>query len=95
MIHRDEIDAVLRGIAEHLASIEHERWSHWQRYMHEQGQRQADGSLVIPAELVSRWELQSSTSYADLSEREKDSDREQVARYLPVIADALADGSSK
>jgi hypothetical protein len=90
MINRKELEAVLRGIAEHLASIEHERWSHWQNYMHEQGQKQADGSLVIPAELVSRWEQQASTSYADLTEREKDSDREQVARYLPVIADALA-----
>lgn len=92
MINRDEIDAVLRDIAEHLASIEHQRWSHWQNYMHEQGQKQADGSLVIPAELVKRWEQQASTLYPDLSESEKDSDREQVLRYLPVISEALAKG---
>jgi hypothetical protein len=33
-----------------------------------------------------------STPYAQLSEREKESDREQVRRYLPVIVKALADG---
>lgn len=90
MTNRQNIEIVLNGIAEHLASIEHERWSHWQRYMHQQGKRQADGSLVIPSELIERWEEQASTPYTNLSESEKDSDREQVARYLPVIVEALA-----
>ncbi|GAA2552397.1 hypothetical protein GCM10010435_23370 [Winogradskya consettensis] len=72
-------------VVEILAAMEHERWSHWQRYLHSRCARTADGSLVIPAELVARWERQIATPYADLTEPEKDSDREQVMRYLPII----------
>lgn len=74
---------------EQLAAIEHERWAHWQQYVHDQCERQDDGSLVIPAELVARWQVQIETPYAELTEREKDSDREQVRRYLPVVVDVL------
>jgi hypothetical protein len=80
------------SLIEELSAIEHERWSHWQRYLHDQCERQSDGSLTIPAELVRRWSEQMSTPYAQLSESEKESDREQVRRYLPVIVKALADG---
>jgi hypothetical protein len=53
------------------------------------GVRQADGSLVLPAELVERWDRQAATDYHDLSAKEKQSDRDQVSRYLPLIATAL------
>lgn len=74
---------------EELASIEHERWSHWQRYLHAQCVPGDNGTLVIPADLVARWSMQMTAPYADLGEKEKDSDREQVRRYLPVIVKAL------
>lgn len=77
------------GLLDLLAGIEHERWAHWQRYVHEQCERRPDGSLVIPSELVDRWEHQIATPYAELSEAEKESDKEQVRRYLPVIARVL------
>ncbi len=77
------------ALIEQLAAAEHERWSHWQRYMHEQCREEPDGSLTIPAELVRRWDRQMRTAYDDLSETEKESDREQVLRYLPIIATAL------
>ncbi len=80
----------LDELLEELAAIEHERWSHWQSFMHSKGEKRADGSLVLPADHVARWEHQMRTSYADLSEAEKQSDRDQVQRYLPVIASALA-----
>jgi hypothetical protein len=76
-------------LLEALAAIEHERWSHWQRYIHSRCTRTADGSLTIPAELVERWATQMRTPYAELSDNEKESDREQVRRYLPVICDAV------
>lgn len=79
----------LQSLIDKLADVEHERWSHWQRYLHSKCERARDGSLVIPAHLVDRWELQMNTPYAALSEEEKESDREQVRRYLPIIADAL------
>lgn len=91
MLSRNRIREVLEDeqTVERLAAIEHERWAHWQRYVHEQCERQEDGSLVIPAELAERWETQIETPYAELSEQEKDSDREQVHRYLSTIIDML------
>lgn len=89
----DRIRAALEReqTVDRLAAIEHERWAHWQRYVHNQCEGREDGSLVIPAELVARWEAQIETPYADLSEQEQESDREQVRRYLPVIAEELLD----
>jgi hypothetical protein len=87
----DEFSAMLqnRELMEILAALEHERWSHWQRYLHSQCEPNADGSLTIPAGLVSRWTSQMSRDYSKLSEAEKESDREQVRRYLPAIEAAL------
>lgn len=79
----------LQDLIEELADVEHERWSHWQRYLHSKCERAHDGSLVIPAHLVDRWESQMNTPYSALSEEEKESDREQVRRYLPIITDAF------
>jgi hypothetical protein len=79
----------LQSLIEQLSDVEHERWSHWQRYLHSKCERTPDGSLVIPAHLVERWESQMNTPYSALSDEEKESDREQVRRYLPIIADAL------
>lgn len=86
---RTEVERRLNALVEDLASIEHERWAHWQRYMHGKAERRPDGALVLPAELVERWEAQIATPYSDLSEAEKESDREQVRRYLPLIGKAL------
>ena len=74
------------ALLEELAAIEHERWAHWQRFMHEQGERQPDGSLVLPAELVAKWDRLIETPYAQLTDNERESDREQVRRYLPIVA---------
>lgn len=79
----------LNGMIEQLAAIEHDRWAHWQRYMHSKGSRQSDGSMLIPAELVAQWDGQIERPYAELSEDEKASDREQVKKYLPTIIKAL------
>lgn len=75
---------------ERLAAIEHERWAHWQRYVHGQCERREDGALVVPAELARRWENQIETPYSELSKQEQESDREQVRKYLPTIVDVLA-----
>jgi hypothetical protein len=88
---RAEIKRVLHEAMEELADIEHERWSHWQRFLHGKAVRQTDGSLVIPADLVSRWERQMQARYADLTEGEKEGDREQVRRYLPTIIKVLSE----
>jgi len=86
----DRIRAKLNAAIDTLADIEHERWAHWQKYMHNKGVRQPDGSLLIPAKLVSQWDRQLETPFAALSDDEKDSDREQVRKYLPAVVDALS-----
>ena len=77
---------MLKALIEELAAVEHVRWAHWQKYVHDQCDRLPDGRLAIPAELVRRWEKQIETLYAQLSDQEKDSDREQVERVLPILA---------
>lgn len=76
-------------LIEELAAIEHERWSHWQKYLHEKCKKNEDGSLTIPADLVSRWTKQANTDYFELSESEKNSDREQVLLYMPTLTKLL------
>lgn len=73
------------NLIDSLAAIEHQRWSHWQSYLHSQCKSQNDGSLMIPANLVKRWERQINTPYSDLSLSEKKSDIEQVMKYIPTI----------
>jgi hypothetical protein len=90
MEHQD-IEDLLGAIIEQLAAVEHERWSHWQRYLHSKCVRQPDGSLLLPADLVARWEKQIDMKYAELGDQERESDREQVRKYLPLIASALAE----
>jgi hypothetical protein len=92
-------------LIEILAAIEHERWSDWQKYMHGGGERVLGegtyhcsggsfingGDLVLLASDVARWDRQIATPYADLTEREKQSDRDQVMRYWPLIAEFVAE----
>lgn len=89
-----EIEARLQdpGLLDDLAAIEHQRWGHWQAYVHKQCEPQDDGSLKIPAELALRWARQIGTEFVDLTEDEKQSDREQVLKYLPTISSALLEG---
>jgi len=86
-----DIPQRLEAITDELAEVEHERWAHWQKHMHSKGKRQADGSLILPAASVQRWERQIDTPYAALTESEKESDRDQVRKYLPLIVRALSD----
>ena len=81
-----------KRLIEELASIEHDRWAHWQEYLHSKCVKNEDGSLTIPSDLVEHWEKQIATKYQDLSEKEKDSDREQVDTYFPVIQNYFTSG---
>lgn len=84
-----DTDQIIDDLLERLSSLEHARWARWQAYMHSKGSILPDGSLKIPRELVEHWQRQIDTPYEDLSEREKESDREQVREYLGIIKDAL------
>lgn len=82
----------LEELREKLAAIEHQRWADWQRYVFDQCRHQDSGrgvgkpaDLVIPSALVERWARQINTPYEQLSESEKQSDRDQVNRYWQLI----------
>lgn len=78
-------------LIEALADKEHASWSHWQSYLFSVCEQHEDGSMTIPAALVDHWERQIATPYADLSEREKQSDRNEVAKILPIIREYMRD----
>ncbi len=66
------------ALIEELASREHSR-------VHDRG---------VPAPdiegIVAQWERRIATPYADLSEAEKQSDRDRVDRYWPLVVDFVA-----
>ena len=78
-------------LMEKLADIEHARWSDWQKYLHTKCIKQRthvqalEGDLIITKKDKEHWERQIKTDYKNLSEAEKDSDREQVMRYFNLI----------
>lgn len=72
-------------LIEALADKEHAGWAHWMTYLFSRCERRPDGSAVIPPDLVERWQRQVETPYVALSEREKQSDRDEVTHILPII----------
>lgn len=70
---------------EKLAHMEHESWANWMTYLFSKSVANPDGSVTIPKGLVDRWQYQARTVYADLTEREKDSDRIEVSKIVPII----------
>lgn len=76
-------DNTSEELIEKLAAIEHERWADWQRWCH----KVLRGNNPSPeqGDILERWDRQIETPYSELSEAEKESDREQVQRYLPLI----------
>lgn len=74
-------------LREKLADIEHQRWADWQAWCHKI-LRENCPSPELEA-VLERWDKQIATPYKDLSEQEKQSDRDQVDRYLPAIKTLL------
>lgn len=69
-----------------LAAIQHEIWAHWMRYLFECGGEFKDGMyFVIPPENVTRWMKQMRAPYSELSESEKESDRDQARKIIEVL----------
>jgi hypothetical protein len=77
---------------EQLAALEHEQWAHWTRYMlkeifnylHDEDESVAVEILQMNQN-VRRWFKQIETVYEDLTEKEKESDREWALKVLRVL----------
>ena len=81
---KERLRQVLNNLLETLASIEHERWSHWQRYVHSKCSPMGDdGSRLIPGDLVQHWEEQMRTPYPQLAEVEN-RERPRARAQLPT-----------
>ena len=75
-------------LREVLAEYAHQAWSGWMDYMFAHSVATGgDGSEMIPAYLVDRWERQAATVYADLPEDEKKSDRAEADKILAIVAE--------
>lgn len=78
-------------LREALADLQHEIWAHWMRYQFSQCRAEPEhseaeiDSAVIPYEKVKRWTRQMGTPYAELSEKEKDSAREQADKIIALL----------
>jgi hypothetical protein len=86
-------------LREALAALQHEIWAHWTLYQFscctdisdtsvcaEQSAHIATPStLEIPGEKVTRWKRQANQHYDHLSEKERNSDREQADKILALF----------
>lgn len=79
----ERIVEVLEGRLEAYAEQEHIRWAKWQNYMHSfLVWNQELEAWVLSHEQKYRWQRQIETTYSMLTEKEKESDREQVRPYI-------------
>ena len=86
-----EVEQEFEDLKEKLADIEHQRWADWQEFLfsvcepYNTDDITEHGQIIIPRAFVACWQKEIDTAYKDLTEKEKDSDREQVDRYLPLL----------
>ncbi len=69
-------------LRERFADEAHQAWSGWMELLFDKCESNDMGEAILPAWAVNRRMRQSTTSYADLPEDEKESDRTEADRYL-------------
>ena len=74
------------NIREEVATLAHEQWSGWMIFLFAKSEHRPDGSVVIPSDLVKRWERQMNTDYFNLPENEKDSDRVEADKFIQLFS---------
>ena len=74
------------SLKELLSDQIHRQWTDWMVYLFSKTIVNEDGSRTIPAESVERWMQQLATDYRNLTEKEKDSDRDQADKILTLLA---------
>lgn len=83
-------------IVERVADAVHDVWANWMKYMLSQGHvstvNPGAGGLypnveqwTMPSEKLKRWTRQMNTPYKELSEEEKESDREIALKYIEMV----------
>jgi len=77
--------ATVKTARELLADYAHTTWSGWMEYMFSKSTELKNGAVVIPPVLVERWKRQMKTSYADLPEKEKESDLKEAETIIQIV----------
>ena len=72
-------------IIEIMASVEHERWSGWMKYMVKRMKQRKDGTLEFDDNDFGRWMQQAITPYDRLPEEQKESDRVEARTTLKKL----------
>lgn len=74
---KDDDKITENSLLEKLADVEHKQWAHWTKYMLDN----------MTEENVERWKKQIETEYKDLTEKEKDSDREWAQKAIDIMSE--------
>jgi len=74
-----------KDLKENLADYAHTSWSGWMKYMFNKSKEMPDGSILIPPDLAQRWKRQANTTYDDLPESEKKSDRDEADKIISIF----------
>jgi hypothetical protein len=81
---------VMDDTREQLAAYAHKAWSGWMEYLFSQCKYDVEtDTYIIPQWAVNRWQRQILTSYSDLPEQEKDSDRAEADKMLAIVRTIL------
>lgn len=72
-------------LIELLADKEHASWARWMAYLFSKCEAHSDGSLTIPGGYVANLLRQTVLPYEQLTEHEKQGDRDEVAHILPIV----------
>jgi len=70
---------------EELASLAHKIWVRWMAHIFSKQPINLNGTWTMPREFVARWHRQMNTSYEELHEKVKESDREIALEILDLL----------
>jgi len=68
------------SLIEDLADLEHEQWIHWTKYMLDN----------LTAENIQRWKRQCKTPYSQLTDKEKESDKEWARKVINIVKEHIS-----
>ena len=79
-----------KKLLDYATKFFHNIWANWMSHQFSVSQLNEDGSVTIPKEKVERWKRQMMTTYEELTEKEKKSDRDQVFKMIRYFEENAA-----
>lgn len=81
------INKMFNAKREKLSDYAHDAWSRWMKYLFSKciiPIHKTQGGLIIPQLELEKWKRKMETSYNDLSEEEKESDRNEADKIINI-----------